>query len=248
MASQALRLSQRAQPIRGPLAQDCSGNKKPATPVTVVASGFITPTGAAGSEYGFIDMTQQKARVGDWIVFFLPKGDGVNSNGTVGQHTGAAFATEVFAWSHGVDGFASYRTLDENHLKATAMRVLCRDAFKLYYCILRSADGTPTVGAVKEKVTPSSGAYTVLNFAGYTKAAKSKGHVVLLMDRDPGSQFLPANGHLMFDQQTGQSILDTFSRASYLFGDPGGYPGGGFSISCAGAQTWGQAGIVFEFT
>lgn len=228
------------------LAQGLSGNKKPSSAFAVVAYSNILPTGGAGSEYATINMTtvSPAAKVGDFMLMFHSNNDSGFAGGTIdGGPTG--WTSDTYVWSSlGYTADFAYKTLAATDISATAMRFLARSTYRVVWIIVRSLVGKTLTGTLKHKQLTDGGTAATLTFNAYTKAATSKGHLMVVCDRDATATWKPPAGTTLdYSYSDG-----TFANAFGTLADPAKYASGTSIVWTTSGVTFGQTGVHFEIT
>lgn len=210
----------------------------------VVASGRVTPTGTVGSEYAYFNMTTFGAAVGDFMLIFSPYDGGVGSgSGAIGGGA-SGWTIDNVVWMYDRGNFA-YKTLASGDLALTAMTFLTRSAQAASYVILRSLVGQSLTGTLKQKLAIPTDATSLLTFSGYTRNADSKGHVMIVADRDTTSIWAPPFGYNLYNVAND----GTFACAIGDLRNPSNYQNlSNIVWTIGGTQLYGQTGILFELT
>ncbi|MCZ4340190.1 hypothetical protein O4H52_01130 [Sphingomonadaceae bacterium G21617-S1] len=211
----------------------------------VVASGRVVGTGSAGSEYCYFNMPTLGGAVGDVMIIFNPY-DGGNGAGSGGvSSAGAGWTSGTDAWMY-ANGTFAYKTLDATDIAATAMRFLARSAYSTMWVILRNLVGTSLTATLKQKLEIPTDATSVMTFPGYTKSGLSKGHIMLVYDRDNLSTWNAPAGHTP-PYNVAQDGL--FVGAISDLRNPSNYQSlSNLVWTMTGTQTYGQTGLLFELT
>lgn len=226
--------------------QNLNGNKRANDQFKVVASGSILPTGAAGSEQAFFNMPALGVLPGDFMIIFSAYDGGNHSSSGAVSGGGAGWTSDSIVWMYDAANFAS-KTLDAADCAATALSFRTRTATHVSYVILRNVVGFgPLTGTLKQKLNvPDQGAVTSMAFAGYTKHPNSKGHVMLVCDRDTTSSWNAPALHNRYNA----FALTTWSMATADLRNPDDYKSGTPLIwTIGGVQLYGQTGILFEIS
>lgn len=210
----------------------------------VIASGRVTPTGTAGSEYAYFNMTTLGGAVGDFMLIFSPNdGGGGAGSGAVGGGA-SGWTSDSVVWMYDRGTFA-YKTLASGDIALTAMTFLARSTQAVTYVILRSAVSSSLTGTLKQKLAIPTDATALLTFSGYARNADSKGHVMIVADRDVTSIWTPPAGHNSYNAGND----GVFACAVGDLRNPSNYQNSAALVwTIGGTQIYGQTGILFELT